>query len=134
MSMRTPAPLLPLAIALALRAGGAPPARPPNPPPPPRPPAAAPAGGAGSADVQPEQDQMQIKLDAALRSYAMLQDENDRLKADAGKDAGPLQARIRILSEQVRRLRDEVADLAAENARLKTRLALESPPARAAKP
>jgi regulator of replication initiation timing len=82
----------------------------------------------GGADLRQQLSDMQIKLDAALQSYSLLQDENAKLKADADKEVGPLQTQVRDLSEQVRKLRDQVSDLAAENSRLKAQLALAGPP------
>lgn len=101
--------LLCLFLALAATALAADPA--------PSPPAAAPAPAeASDADLKQQLADAQDKLATALHSYTLLDDANTRLKAGFA----PLQ-------ERVRQLQDQVADLAAENARLRTRLALLAP-------
>lgn len=79
------------------------------------------------------------KLEAALRSYSLLQAENDRLKADAAqtaasaqasaaKSAGESAAQLSALFDELRQTKAQVTALSAENAQLKTRLALAGPP------
>ena len=79
------------------------------------------------------------KLNTALRSYSLLQAENDQLKeaaaksaaaaqATAGKSAAEAAAQIAALSEQLRQTQATAAALATENAQLKTRLAIVGPP------
>jgi septal ring factor EnvC (AmiA/AmiB activator) len=81
----------------------------------PSPPTAVPAE-TSDADLKQQLADAQDKLATALHSYTLLDDANTRLKAGFA----PLQ-------ERVRQLQDQVADLAAENARLRTRLALLAP-------
>ncbi len=79
------------------------------------------------------------KLSTALRSYSLLQIENDRLKADAAtaadsaqaaatKSAGASAAQISALRDELRQTQAQIDALASENAQLKTRLALAGPP------
>jgi nucleoid-associated protein YgaU len=100
----------------------------------------------GSAQLSDVQD----KLATALRSYSLLQDEDAQLKAsldkansdnlslsqqlDAAKASiASLQiqaastAQIAPLQTEVRQAQDETSQLAAENARLRTRLELQAP-------
>jgi small-conductance mechanosensitive channel len=69
-----------------------------------------------TADLQQQLADAQDKLATALHSYTLLDDANSHLKAQ-----------FQPLQERARQLQDEVADLAAENARLRTRLALLAP-------
>jgi hypothetical protein len=80
------------------------------------PPAPSPAAEPGDADLRQQLADAQDKLATALHSYTLLDDANTRLKSETAP-----------LRERVRQLQDEVADLAAENARLRTRLALLAP-------
>jgi septal ring factor EnvC (AmiA/AmiB activator) len=109
--------ILAVGLALGLPAFGTEPVTPP--------PAA--ADDTNVAVLQQQLADTQEKLDAALHSYAELQDQNAQIQASSDKQVGPLRAQVQSLSEQVRQLRDQVADLAAENARLKTELALQAP-------
>jgi nucleoid-associated protein YgaU len=107
-------------------------------------PAAAPDGG--SAQLSDVQD----KLAMSLRSYSLLQDEDSQLKASLDKansdnlslsqqleaakaSIATLQvqaaetAQIAPLQTEVRQAQDESSQLAAENARLRTRLELQAP-------
>jgi nucleoid-associated protein YgaU len=107
---------------------------------------AAPASDAGSAQLGDVQD----KLATALRSFSLLQDEDTQVKAsldkanadnlslsqqlDAAKASiAALQvqaaatAQIAPLQTEVRQAQDEASQLAAENASLRTRLALQAP-------
>ena len=90
------------------------------------------------------------KLATALRSYTLLQNENDQLRANAARDQAAMQAaadkavteaqatagrvtleatsQVSALNEEVRLLRAQAAALATENAQLKTRLAISGPP------
>jgi septal ring factor EnvC (AmiA/AmiB activator) len=101
--------LLTLFLALAAPALAAEPA-------PSSPPAAAAPAEVSDADLRQQLADAQDKLATALHSYTLLDDANSRLQAGFS----PLQ-------ERVRQLQDQVADLAAENARLRTRLALLAP-------
>lgn len=78
---------------------------------------------------------VQDKLNTALRSYTLLQNENDRLKADAAhtaesaessasKAAASAAAQISALFDELRQTQAQSTSLAAENAQLRTRLAL----------
>lgn len=136
--------ILPLAVATAApvaRADGDSPAPPP---------VGTPLAGDDLASLKQQLSETQERLDAALRSYTLLQDEHDKLKDESQKEAdrlrdeaaqeqdrlksesdrqiAALKAQVLALSDQVRQLRDQVADLAAENANLKTRLVLAGPP------
>ena len=105
---------------------------------PPQAPEAAPAA-VSDADVAALKQQLadvQDKLATALHSYSLLDDQNSKLKDQEGKEAAelavlrpqaPLAAQAQALRERVRQLQDQVAELAADNARLKTRLALLAP-------
>ena len=85
-------------------------------------PAAAPKAGDPSVAVAPNQpDEAQDKLATALRSYYLLQEENNQLKASLSGDVGGLRA-------QLRQALNQIAELEAENASLRTRLALAGPP------
>ena len=109
---------------------------------------ASPAPDAG--ELQRQLTDAQDKLATSLRSYSLLQDENAQLKADAEKCAADkaalagqiedanraiaslkaeaaLAAQVGTLRTQLRQIQDQAADLAAENARLRTRLALRGP-------
>lgn len=90
-----------------------------------------------------DQDTLEAKLAVVLRSYTLLQEENDRLKADqekyateraaleaqlgAAKNAMPLAAQAAGLREQLRQTQDQLAALSLENNQLKTRLATGAP-------
>lgn len=104
------------------------------------PPAAtAPAQTTPAAGVEP-QDTTDAKLAIVLRSYTLLQEENDQLKAAqeklatekasleaqlaVAKNALPLADQAAALHEQLRQTQDQLAALATENNQLKTRLAV----------
>jgi nucleoid-associated protein YgaU len=87
------------------------------------------AAKAAPATAQADAD---ARLATALRSYSLLQSENDALKADARKaaaDKAALETQLDPGHAQVRELQAQATALAAENAQLKTRLALVPPPA-----
>ena len=102
-------------------------------------PAAAPTP-APAATPAPYQDSAEAKLAVVLRSYTLLQEENDQLKTTAekntteisalaaqlavAKDALPLAAQAAGLREQLRQTQDQLGALALENNALKTRLAV----------
>jgi nucleoid-associated protein YgaU len=110
----------------------------------------APAAAAPADAGSPQLSDVQDKLATALRSYSLLQDEDSQVKAsldkansdnlslsqqlDAAKASiASLQiqaaetAQIAPLQTQVRQAQDETSQLAAENARLRTRLELQAP-------
>ena len=88
----------------------------------------------------PDQDTTEAKMAVVLRSYTLLQEENDQLKAAAeknaaeksaleaqlgvAKDALPLASQAAGLREQLRQTQDQLAAVSLENNELKTRLAL----------
>ncbi|MDB6168739.1 MAG: Peptidoglycan-binding LysM [Verrucomicrobia bacterium] len=92
--------------------------------------------------VEP-QDTPEAKLAIVLRSYTLVRDENDQLKAEkekllaekssleaqlgVTKDALPLADQAAGFREQLRRMQDQLAALSLENNQLKTRLALSGP-------
>ncbi len=89
-----------------------------------------------TADLKQQLADAQDKLSTALHSYSVLEDADGRLKDQADKDQAelavlrvqaPLASQAVALRDRVRQLQDEVADLASENARLRTRLALQAP-------
>ena len=96
-------------------------------------PAAAPA-------AVPAPDPAEAKMAVGLRSYTLLQEENDQLKAAAeknaveksalqaqlgvAKDALPLASQAAGLREQLRQTQDQLAAVSLENHELKTRLAM----------
>ena len=105
-------------------------------------PATTPAAGMAATPAPaavPDQDSADAKLAVVLRSYTLLQEENDQLKAAAeknavektslaaqlavAKDALPLAAQAAALREQLRQTQDQLAALSLENNQLKTRLA-----------
>jgi nucleoid-associated protein YgaU len=111
---------------------------------------AAPAAPASADAGSPQLADLQDKLATALRSYSLLQDEDTQVKAsldkadsdnlsltqqlDAAKSSiASLQAQaaettqIAPLQTEVRQAQDEASQLAAENARLRTRLELQAP-------
>jgi septal ring factor EnvC (AmiA/AmiB activator) len=71
---------------------------------------------ASAAELKQQLADAQDRLATALHSYSLLDDANSQLKAETAP-----------LRERIRQLQDQVADLAAENARLRTRLALLAP-------
>ncbi len=103
-----------------------------------------------SADLAKQLAASEEKLAAALRSYTLIQTENDQLKANAAHEQSAVQAAAdkavseaqttagRVTSDalsqaaaahdEVRQLQAQVAALASENAQLRTRLALAGPP------
>lgn len=115
-------------------------------------PAAEPAKteSAPSADLAQQLATAESNLATALRSYALLQAENDQLKADAARNQAAVQAaadktvsdtqaaaakttsdalaEAGALRDEVRQLQAQSAALAAENAQLRTRLALTGNP------
>lgn len=79
------------------------------------------------------------KLSTVLRSFTLLQAENDRLKAEAAntvqsaqatsaKSAADAAAQISALFDELRQSKAQATSLAAENSQLKTRLALVGAP------
>ncbi len=102
-------------------------------------PASAPAATAPVSDA----GDTEAKLAGALRSFTLVQNENDDLKAQidkltaakaaledqvaALKNAVPIAAQAQGLREQLRQTQEQLADLAAENARLRTAFALAGP-------
>jgi nucleoid-associated protein YgaU len=92
--------------------------------------------------VEP-QDTADAKLAIVLRSYSLLRDENDQLKAEreklmterasleaqlgVAKGALPLADQAAGLREQLRQTQDQLAALSLENNELKTKLALAGP-------
>lgn len=152
--MPKPTSALPLALllvsAVALRANEPAPAPVTTPASTPAPAAAAPAPAHYDADLAKRLAETEDKLATALRSYAILQTENDELKAAASRDHAAVQAaadktiaetqttaarttsdalaQAQAARDEVRQLQSQVANLAAENAQLKTRLALVGPP------
>ncbi len=146
----TPAPTPAPAPAVAPAAVDAPAASVPTPAPAPEPtPAATPAPVAAPAAV-PDQDTAEAKLAVVLRSYSLMQEENDQLKAAqekltaeksaleaqlaVAKDALPLANQAAGLREQLRQTQDQLAALSLENNELKTRLSLGGPAAGAGQP
>lgn len=78
------------------------------------------------------------KLETALRAYSQLQAENERLKTEAANNAANAQAtaaksatesatQLSALFDELRQTKSQVAALSAENAELKTKLALAGP-------
>ncbi|MBS0631536.1 MAG: LysM peptidoglycan-binding domain-containing protein [Verrucomicrobia bacterium] len=151
--MPTPKSALRLALILALttvysRAADAQPAA--ATPAPEAAPAAEPAKTEPAADLAQQLAETQDKLATALRSYSLLQTENDQLKADAATREAAVQAaadktvsetqaaaakttsdalaQAAALRDEVRQLQSQSAALAAENAQLRTRLALTGNP------
>ena len=106
-------------------------------------PVAAPAASPAPAVV--DQDTADAKLAVVLRSFTLLQEENDRLKAAQeksdleksaleaqlaeAKKALPLAAQTVGLREQLRQTQDQLAAVSLENNELKTRLATGGAPA-----
>jgi len=107
-------------------------------------------GPPDSADLQRQLSDAQDKLSTALHSFSLQQDQLGQLKADADKSAAEksalaaqldsanatisglrLQAaaatQVDALRSQLRQTQDELAALSAENAQLKTSLALAGP-------
>jgi nucleoid-associated protein YgaU len=105
-------------------------------------PAAAPAAPAATTSPAPvpDQDSLEAKMAIVLRSYTLLQEENDQLKAAAeknaaekaaieaqlsvAKDALPAAAQVAGLREQLRQTQDQLAAVSLENNELKTKLAM----------
>jgi chemotaxis protein MotB len=94
--------------------------------------ASAPADNSALAEVQD-------RLSTVLRSYTLLQQENDHLKADADRAlekertsasqaASQAAAQTSALFDELRQTKAQAAALATENSQLKTKLALASPP------
>jgi LysM repeat protein len=97
------------------------------------------------APVAPSSDasDTEAKLAGALRSFTLVQNENDDLKAQVDKltaakaaledqvaslkTAVPIAAQAQALREQLRQTQEQLASLAAENARLRTAFALAGP-------
>lgn len=136
-------------VAAALHAADPDPAATPAPAAEPTP-AAEPAKAEPATDLAQQLAETQDKLSTALRSYALLQTENDELKANAARDQAAVQAaadktvsdtqaaaakttsdalaEAAALRDEVRQLQAQTAALAAENAQLRTRLALTGNP------
>jgi chromosome segregation ATPase len=103
---------------------------------------AAASGAAPPADASSAAD-TEAKLASALRSYTVVQNENDQLRAEgekiaaekaaieaqlaATKGALPIAAQANALREQLRQTQAQAAALAAENSHLRTQLALNGP-------
>lgn len=79
------------------------------------------------------------RLATVLRSYSQLQTENDRLKNDAARtaesahasaerSASDTAAQMSALYDELRQTKAQLTSVSAENAQLKTRLALAGPP------
>ena len=95
-----------------------------------------------AAGVEP-QDTADAKLAIVLRSYSLLRDENEQLRAaqekltnekasveaqlNVAKDSMPLAEQATALREQLRQMQDQLAALSLENNQLKTKLALLAP-------
>ena len=97
------------------------------------------------APVAPPTDasDTEAKLAGALRSFTLVQNENDDLKAQVDKltaakaaledqvaslkNVVPTAAQVPALREQLRQTQEQLASLAAENARLRTAFALAGP-------
>jgi nucleoid-associated protein YgaU len=102
-------------------------------------PAPAAANIAPAPTPVPDQGSLEAKMAIVLRSYSLLQEENDQLKAAAeknaaekaaieaqlsvAKDALPAAAQVAGLREQLRQTQDQLAAVSLENNQLKTRLA-----------
>jgi nucleoid-associated protein YgaU len=102
--------------------------------------AAAPATPTATPPPVPDQDSLEAKMAIVLRSYTLLQEENDRLKAAAEKNAAekaaieaqlsvakealPAAAQVAGLREQLRQTQDQLAAVSLENNELKTKLAM----------
>lgn len=107
--------------------------------------AAASAADTGTDDVQRQLADAQDRLSTALHSYSLLQDENDKLKAQIDSDAAEraaLQAQLEAarqsveslkagaaagaqlsgVREQLRQARDQVSSLAQQNYELRAQL------------
>ncbi len=90
-------------------------------------------------DLSAKVAELEDRLATTLRSFSLLQSENDRLKTDAAqtaeaahaaaaKSAGESAAQISALFDELRQTKAQVSVLALENAELKTRAALSGPP------
>lgn len=104
------------------------------------PPAAATPPPVTPAPPVMDQDTAEAKLAVVLRSYTLLQDENEQLKAaqeksalekssleaqlGVAKGALPLASQAAGLREQLRQTQDQLAAMSLENNQLKTRLAI----------
>lgn len=100
--------------------------------------AAVPAAPAPAA-ASPASSDAENKLSTVLRSYTLLQAENDRLKSEVAqtvqsaqattaKSASENAAQVSALFDELRQTKASVTALSAENAQLKTRLALAGSP------
>jgi nucleoid-associated protein YgaU len=105
---------------------------------------AATGAAAGPADAGAPAD-TEAKLASALRSYTLVQNENDQLRAEgekvaaekaaieaqlaATKGAVPIAAQANALREQLRQTQAQAAALAGENSHLRMQLALSGPAA-----
>ncbi|MEO8864361.1 MAG: LysM peptidoglycan-binding domain-containing protein [Opitutaceae bacterium] len=106
-------------------------------------PTSMPAPAVTPIPVVVDQGTAEAKLAVVLRSYTLLQEENDKLKADqekfseekssleaqftSAKDAIPLANQAAGLREQLRQTQDQLAALSLENNALKTRLVTGAP-------
>ena len=118
---------------------------------------AAAQASATATDTGKQIADLQDKLDTALKSYSVVQDENNQLKAAADKTgadqtalsqqldaaratisglqpAAASASQIDPLRTQLRQTQDELARLAAENASLRTHLAISAPAPGAGRP
>ncbi|HYP18292.1 MAG TPA: LysM peptidoglycan-binding domain-containing protein, partial [Opitutus sp.] len=79
------------------------------------------------------------RLSTALRSFSLLQAENERLKADttraletvqatAAKSSSDSAAQMAALFDELRQTKAQLTSLVAENSQLRTRLAIAGPP------
>lgn len=101
--------------------------------------AANPAPAAPAPDVTGRLADTESKLSTVLRSYSLLQEENDRLKSEAARTVESAQAtnartaadaaaQISALFDELRQAKAQVTSLSADNAQLKTRFALVGAP------
>lgn len=118
----------PTLLALADDPPASPPAAPPAAAIPPAASTASATADTDTADLRKQLDDANDKLAMALRSYSLLEAENDRLRAAADKSSAGSGSEIASLREQLRQSRAECAALAAENAAFKTHQALAGPP------
>lgn len=90
-------------------------------------------------DLSARVAELEDRLSTTLRSFSLLQAENDRLKTDAdhavttahdaaAKNASESAAQLSALFDELRQTKAQVSVLALENAGLKTRAALSGPP------
>jgi len=101
--------------------------------------AAQPAPAAPPEDLSRRLASTEDRLATVLRSYSQLQAENDRLKNEAARSAesahvsaersaADTASQMSALYDELRQTRAQLVSVSAENAQLKTRLALSGPP------